>query len=671
MILNNVPYRIKKSLKREVDLTSQEWAEQNIYFTGTDISPITGRFKLKYSPHMRKLLDLTDRPSVSRLFAKWASQSGKSLFEMIVAAKRLDTDPTNVLMMFPIKDDLPKYLRIKINPILKCIPKLWKKFEDYSVDEKLRTKDTIKQLAGGSLIISGSSVKDRKSLTVPMLIGDEIAEFDKGAFMEAEERLKSFSKFFPKAIGVSTIVHPEDEICSNHDSCDCLLEWQYICPSCGNNFLAGSKHLKWISHKEYAEELGIKEANIERHRYINRAIETGHVECHACGYKIDTHEKDNMIMNGGMDWFVVKGEEPAASYGVSMNSLGSYFVPFGQLIEAIIKADGDEVKLDKIYRGWYNEFYEANQENKTSPSDILLLGNGLSEFIVPNDTVAMYMGVDTQKDHFWVEIIAYEYGLIENTVFAGRIEDFKSLVELMDRTYYKADGKVYHHGIRRMGIDMQGYVEKDSVFDEETNKMEDITIVNRPQEVREFVFEFSEYWGRDGEYEKVLATRGHEFLPNDEPFAFTSTQLTANNYKDTRKIKVMKLGTVSLKLSVMQSLHRSISKALATELDEAYDYERRLKFINEDIVERLKGAEVLTSEAYVNQYTSEVYGYPKDKRGNLKDKKTFIQVKKDNHLLDCGAICNALAQLDNISSLKKPVADTVEGQFSLSRSLLD
>jgi len=99
------------------------------------------------------------------------------------------------------------------------------------------------------------------------------------------------------------------------------------------------------------------------------------------------------------------------------------------------------------------------------------------------------------------------------------------------------------------------------------------------------------------------------------------------------------------------------------------DY-RRLKYINQTIVDRLSNADILSSEAYVNQYTSEVYGYPKDKRGNLKDRKSFIQVKKDNHLLDCGAICHALAQLDNISTIKKPVEDSSGEKFSLARSLI-
>jgi hypothetical protein len=65
---------------------------------------------------------------------------------------------------------------------------------------------------------------------------DEIGEFDKGAVKEASERLKAFSKFFPKKIGVSTIVHPKDEICTNFENCEAIMEWRYKCPNCKDNF---------------------------------------------------------------------------------------------------------------------------------------------------------------------------------------------------------------------------------------------------------------------------------------------------------------------------------------------------------------------------------------------------------------------------------------------------
>jgi mannose-6-phosphate isomerase-like protein (cupin superfamily) len=133
---------------------------------------------------------LLDRPEVEDIFAKWASQSAKSLLLMIAGAYKLDNEPATILYMQPIKDDVPKVLRVKINPILKCIKDLWQKFEDYTATEGIRTKDAIKQLAGGAWVVSGSSVKERKSLSIMMLLLDEMGEFDSGATEEASERLK-------------------------------------------------------------------------------------------------------------------------------------------------------------------------------------------------------------------------------------------------------------------------------------------------------------------------------------------------------------------------------------------------------------------------------------------------------------------------------------------------
>jgi len=378
-----------------------------------------------------------------------------------------------------------------------------------------------------------------------------------------------------------------------------------------------------------------------------------------------------MIFNGGMDWVVVEGEEPSTSYGFSMNSLGSYFVPFGQLIEQIIKADGNEIKLDKIYRGWFNEFYESNQENKTTPSDILLLGNGLKEFSVPKDTIAVYAGVDVQSNHFWIKITAFTYNNVANVIYAGRVEEYKQLVDFMDRIYYREDGTVYRAGIRRMFIDVQGYVKKETYFDDETNRMETETLIDKPLESREIIYEYTQTYGKSGEYDRIIGTRGHQILANDEPYAWTTSQLTINNYKDVRQIKLMKMNTTALKINAMQRLHRTIEKEKANELDSAFDYTQRLEYINQDIIDRLKNAETLNMEAYSHQMTSEVYGYPKDKRGNLKNVKTFIQTKKHNHLTDCSAMIESGYLLDNLQTIKKPIHGGDKDKiFSVARSLV-
>ena len=120
-LLRHTGKRLSEAYKREPNVSTEEWAAKNVYFTGTDVSPITGAFQIKYSPHLKKLFSLVDTPKVHKIFAKWASQSAKSLFELIIAGKKLDTEPTNILYMQPIKDDIPKIVDIKIDPLLKCM----------------------------------------------------------------------------------------------------------------------------------------------------------------------------------------------------------------------------------------------------------------------------------------------------------------------------------------------------------------------------------------------------------------------------------------------------------------------------------------------------------------------------------------------------------------------
>ena len=664
--------RLKTSHNREADKGTKQWAEDNVYFTGTDVSPIPGAFQTKYSPHFIKPFELIDKPSVTEMWHRWASQSGKSLFLLIPAAKRLDTEPANIIYAQPIKDDIPKIIDIKIDPVLKSIKKIWTKFEDFKSDENIRGKREIKRIAGGSMIVTGTSVKERKSLTSPMILFDECGEFEKGTIQEFRERQKSFEKFYPKTIGASTIVHPKDEICTYYDMADCKLQWQFKCRSCEEFFYPEPETLNWISKSEMAEKLEIKETDIKQYKYIKEASQSAFVQCPECGHKITTSEKDSMILNKELDWVAVEGDiDTAKSFGTDMNSLGSYFVSFGLLVEMIIKAEGDEIILDKIHRGWFNRFYESSQENKTTANDVLLLGNGLKEFVVPKDTIAIYAGVDVQSDHFWLKMTAFTYNNISNVMYAGRLEEYKQVVDLMDTTYYYEDGTVYTQGIRRLFMDVLGYVKKESYFNEDTNKMETETLIDKPLESREFIYEYSQTYGKSGEYDRIIGTRGHITLANDEPYMWTTSRLTVNNYKDSRQIKLLKTNTTALKINFMQRLHRTIEKEKANEFDAAYDFKQRLEYINQDIIDRLKGSEMLSLEAYSNQVTSEVYGYPKDKRGNPKSVKAFIQVKRHNHLLDCSAMIEAGYMLDNLQLVKKPVDGGDKDKiFAVSRGLV-
>ena len=641
-IFKKIGKRLSKAYFKEPKMTHEEWATKKVYFPSQDISPILGYFKIKFSPQYKLLFKLMDRPDVHTLFAKWASQSGKSLFEMLIIGYRLDNEPANVLYMQPIKDDIPKVLRLKINPVLKCIKDLWQKFEDYIATEGIRSKDAIKQLAGGSLVVSGSSVKERKSLTVPLLVMDEIGEFDKGAVKEASERLKAFSKFFPKKIGVSTIVHPKDEICTNFENCEAIMEWRYKCPNCKDSFYPSRETFKFMTKKEFADLNNIPENEVEKSSWKKEALKNVYIECPHCKYQINNEEKSNLILNGGMDWFFIRGDENSKSFGADMNSLGSYFVELEDLAELLIDADGSIVDLDAIYRGWFNSFYQSKTSSK-SRSEILSLGNGVSQWIIPKDTIphGIYLTVDTQKDHFWYTIYAFQYGAIQSLVSYGKIYDFNEIERLFEREYTDEDGnKMY---ISKLAIDYQGYVKKETIEDDDGNQIV-IEDIDRMEEVKTWAVGYMRKVG----YDRIYLTRGVEELTNQTEFSEFKIKVTDQLIGKEVDIRAWKMSNLRCSSVLDQKIQRSIEK-IKSEVPDSY--KDQLFYIYQDIIDILSNEEHKSVATDLDrQLRSEVLKY-KDSKAK---KMTYHRISRENHIWDTSKMAVMLSIIDNLAPIPKP-----------------
>lgn len=641
-LFKKIGKRLSKAYYKEPKLTHAEWARKKIYFPSQDISPILGPFQIKYSPQYVLLFQLMDRPEVSDIYAKWASQSGKSLFEMICVGYKLDTEPANVLYMQPIKDDVPKILRLKVNPVLKCIKDLWQKFEDYKTTEAIRTKDAIKQLAGGSLVVSGSSVKERKSLTVPMLVGDEIAEFDSGAFKEASERTKAFSKFFPKRVGVSTIVHPQDEICVHFENCEAIIEWRYICPDCGETFYPSRETFKFLTKEDYLKDNNINESELNKTEYKKEALKDVYVECPHCKYKIDNKEKDRLLFNDGMKWHFVRGDLSATSYGADMNSLGSYFVVLEDLAEQLIDADEDAILLDTIYRGWFNSFYKSKSSAK-SRSDILSLGNGVSQWIFPEDTIphGTYLTIDTQKDHFWYTIVAFQYGASPHIVSYGKIYSFDEIERLFEREYKNQDGTNAY--ISKLAIDYQGYVNKEVIQDEDGN---DIVVENidRMEEVKTWAVGYMRKIGHD----RLYLTRGVDELTNQTEFSEFKIKVVDQRIGKEVDIRAWKMSNLRCASILDQKIQRAIEK-VHSETPE--DYQDSLFSIYQDIIDILSDENHKSVAIDLDrQLRSEVLKY-KDSKAK---KMTYVRISRENHIWDTMKMAIMLSVIDNLAPIPRP-----------------
>lgn len=636
--------RLASAYKREPIRGIKEWAEKEVVFTDLEVSPILGNFKVKYSPHYIKLFKLLERTITRELFAKWASQSGKSLFGVLVAAHKLDTLPATVIYAQPLKDDVSTILQTKINPVLKSIPKLWKKFEDYKETEKVRTKDAAKKLAGGNFLVKGSGTKDRKSQTSPYIVLDEISEFEEGAVFEFKERTKSFTKFHPKVIGVSTIVHPNDEICTNFDACSVKVEWHYICMKCKDHFYPDIKNFKFKSKENYLAENKIAEEDIVLNKYIDEAKATVHMECPHCSHKITTAEKDTMIAQQGMDWYIkhengtyelliVEDLTTETSFGVDMNSFGSFFVTFEDMVENIIKADEDDVKLDKLYRGWFNRFYKRKIV-EVEQEDMLLLGNGIPEMIVPPDTVKIYLTIDNQMNHLYAQVTAIGYGINPHMMYFGRIESWSQAEELWDICQYLEDIEGERYMASKLGVDRRGY---------------NIGEVRRTDEADEWVNYMAQKWGED----RIFGMEGHPDIVGGKAFTVANHK-DYSNQRYELKIKVIKFSNFYIKDQLFRVIARAILKAKAhNEEDPGAKYTAKLFSINQTTIDQdTKG---VVNDSVTKMLTAEVLDYAKHpKTGKLATVKTYVPIRKRNDAIDTSSMALVFADMDKVGLTTRP-----------------
>ena len=640
--LTYVGKRLKKVYRWENFQPTKEWVEENVELK-SDTAAMSGPMRLKRTPHLIEMFDDYDRPEVWKQVLKVSSQTQKTTYIFCCAAKALDKEVAPAQLMIPTAKNIPRYLDKKLNPFMNGVKSVKSKMIDYTSTEKLRNRGAELRVAGGGLSVTGSSPGDRKSLTVKYFFADEIGEFDDGAVSEAEERTKTYERFFRKIILASTQVSPTDEINREFNACETKKRFEIQCPYCEKFFYPDHTNIKYMQKHEYAKEKGIEEAEIDFSSYQIEAVETTRLECSHCKSKMTTKERDQQIFSSKVGWHVFAGPKDGKSIGYEANAITMYLTTLESLAALLIKAeeaDNKQAILDKIHRGYFNNFYRPEIE-ETETEDILLCTNGLPEMVVPEDTYRIYMGIDTQKDHFWYTIKAFEYGGNNHTIAYGRAETTSDLEAIMGWRFKTKNGQ--ERGVDKVGIDRQG-------------------IKERTIEVDAWV---TDLVVRQGLEDFIYPTIGQSGKGVLRPFIEFKLELdmTSGERRKT-PLKALKLNTNLLKTELSTTIQRSIKKSRGEEGTE--EWTEKLYFINQTTIDRAMERNAAgiksVSTDYERQMTAEEYVYKIDKKTGRAAKEQTWEKKNesvDNHYWDCEVICMAFAMKDQVYSTKKP-NDTIK-----------
>jgi len=645
--------RIISSFKWNDFRPTARWCEENINISG-EVSGRTGYMSFDKYPWSEEILNDWDRDNLEEYSMEASTQVAKTTIQFCCIVKPLVEDPC--LMMFVMASDkmVSDFVSEKFDTFIDGIAVLKERISVKQSEDSLRLKNAVKIVPGGRISFVGNTPISRRGKTVKYIFMDEIALYKHSDIEEFKSRTKSFEGLGRKIFMVSSPMYMDDPIRTAYDNSYCKKELHIICKKCDNSFYPEAKHFRYLTNKEYKDEVGGDFTQLE---YKRKAIKTARVECPNCQNKIFTKDIETYVREKRVKLVVVDGNaELDTKIGYKLNALATGLTSYEKMAEKLIEAENDEGKLAGIYREYFNEIYESKLTKDILSSDIALLKNDYEEFEIPDDTLGLYMGVDSQKGYFWVTIIAIEFGLNPHLVWCGRVEDEATIESFMDRQWYYQDGTRYYAGIRRAYHDWQGYKtpQKELVTNEDTGEVVENMILDMPQKVKEFAYRMAQKYSSDSEgRERYYAVRGEQFLTNDEVFKFANTSFTVKEYLEERKLKTLVINTTSTKTTFMNTVVRNIAKCKATVDDEAYYWEDRLHYINKTLANKLNNREKIVNKDYDRQITSQKYANHKNERGKP-DKYRSWKGTADDHFLDCNSYIMISIQMDDLSSRPKP-----------------
>lgn len=646
-----------------------EWCKDNIYLS-SEASPYTGMMSFERTPWIEEILRDWDKKWIEEHDFMASTQVGKTTIEFCCIAKELDTDPTMMQLSIPNDKDVSDYIKKKVDPFLRGVKTLQEKLIERKDETSQRLKNATKEVAGGTLFITGNTPSARASNTIRCFFGDEVSLYESGDVSEFRERTKSFELIGRKIMLVSSRRFSEDEIELAYNAAYCKKELQIECKNCKEYFYpVGSEQFKFLTKKEYMANNNLLSMD-NLTKYKKEARDTGGLFC-KCGYKTTFRDIEDLIREKKVRLIIVDGEDLDIRHGYKLNALATGLTRYSTIVEELIDAGDNEDKLDRVYRGYFNELFER-KDKKVESSDITLLGNSYEEWEIPEDTIGLYMGVDSQKNYYWVTILAIEYGLNSHLVWRGRVEDLKTVESLMDKQYFYKNGKRYNQGIRRAYHDWQGFrtLEKDIVTNSDTGEIAEELFLDMPQRVKEFGIDMAKKYGSDSQgVERYYLVAGKQTLTNGDMYRVVNTKVKAKTYKEERIIKTLQINTTETKSSFIASVMRNIAKQKANEGEEAYYETERLHYINKTEAEYLKNKETSRSIDYDRQITSETFEnhmQPNGKRSKYK----YWDGKSDNHFLDTNSYIQVSIQMDNLGSLQKPDPEQKNSIISSIKSIL-
>ncbi len=584
----------RKVLRKRKPIKVSQWSEKHRVLT---MSVLPGLWHNDVTPYLVGVMDAAGMPFVREITLCKTPQTGGSEAVHNFVGYCIDRAPGPVLYVYPDEKTAGENSKDRVLPMINASPRLRTYFTGMEKD-----KSSFRINLQHMLIYFGwgRSVASIANKPIRYGIADEIDKpgFDPGkketGVLELIDKRFTTYRGVYKFFKISTPTVESGNVWRELNGADVVFDFHVHCPLCGMLQLMDFKGIKWDGGSG-ADPKEIKTKNLAWY------------ECVHCGGRWDEDARNRAVRSGvwmargkkiGLDTYLEKFRP--ANIGFHIPSWISYFVSFGEIAAAFLMGLDDPIKLQDFLNSYcalpWKDIVVNQDENK-----ILELKNNLPSGVVPKDAVALTCGVDVQKHGFWFVVRAWRPDLSSHLVQYGYITTWQDVEALIFGTRYQVeegDGKTM--GIWRAGIDSGG----GKSSEDDWSKTEE-------------VYNFIRKNGRNVAFAIKGASRPQVKKVNPRVID-----------KMARGNRVIKGGLVLYFLDVNQlkelfhwrlARKHGKSQAITLNADTGVDYARQI------LAERKE----------------------KDRTG----KSEWVQIRRDNHLLDCENMAAACADPEWAPSL--------------------
>jgi len=578
------------------------WAEKKRVLS--DVSEEKGPLRLVRTPYIKPILDCFLDPFVEQVvWMKSAQIAGTETFISLLGYYS-DQDPCPMMMVMADEDTATYMSRERLMKMYKNSPELYHHFESGKF-----SKDEI-TLANGAYISFAwaSSVAKLASRPMKVLILDEIDKpgyylttKEASPISLAIERTTTYNQ--PKIGLLSTPTIETGNITKELEDCDVIYDWHVDCPYCGvvqplrfsGEYSRGFKDGYFKAANGQMLPLGsvVWEGGRDAsERQINRA---GY-ECGICRNVWNTAQKNNAVENGQMvsrSGIVSKPKK----VGFHVNRLYSLLGKSGELPRIVrnwLMALGDVKKLQGFVNSTLAEPWKV-LIIKTSEDQILKNRVDLEPQTAPAETVAITAGIDPQKVGFWFLVRAWAKDYSNWLIHYGFLTSWGEVEELLFNTRYPVLGTEKNMPIWRCGIDTGG-----GKFDDDPS-----------------MTEAAYWWIREngqGRGCRVYACKGSARPLSGKIGLGKKLDKTPSGIALAGSLQLIMIDTNDMK----DTVHYRLGNALTGDPQPSYLH-------------------TSVGNDYARQILAE------EKQVNEKGDQVWVQIRRDNHLLDCEVLCQSAA----------------------------